>query len=333
MKILKQSIGIDVSKNDFKVCLGVIDDRLETRNVYEHVYVNDKKGIKQFIKDITTKAEQLIPIYFVMEATGVYHQQLAYALANKELPVVILLPNKAKSFSKSINIRAKSDIIDAKLLCQMGLERKLTTWQPPETIFAVLKVLTREREALVLQRSKLKNQLHAYQTAFVKADKTISRIKGHITYLTKQINDTQADMRALVKQSQPVADKIKRITKIKGLSFLSVVTILAETDGFNIILNQKQLIGYSGLDVRVDQSGEKSIKGRITKKGNSHLRKALYMPALSACRNNSTMKLFYTQLNQRQKAKKQGVIAVQRKLLLLTYSLWKTGQDYLENCA
>ena len=333
MKILKQSIGIDVSKNDFKVCLGIIDEQLETKNVYEYAYTNNKKGISQFIKDITRKTDQLIPLSFVMEATGVYHQELAYALADKQLPIVILLPNKAKSFSKSINIRAKSDVIDAKLLCQMGLERKLSTWQPPETIFATLKVLTREREALVLQRSKLKNQLHAYQTAFVKANKTISRIKAHIAYLTKQISDAQADMKALVKQARPVADKVKKITKVKGLSFLSVITILAETDGFNIILNQKQLIGYSGLDVRVDQSGEKALKGRITKKGNSHLRKALYMPALSACRTNKTMKLFYTQLNERQKAKKQGIIAVQRKLLLLTYSLWKTGQDYLEKCA
>lgn len=333
MKILKQSIGIDVSKNDFKACFGVIDEQLEVRNVYEHAYANDKKGIRQFIKDIGTKADGLTPIVFVMEATGVYHQELAYALAAKELPVVILLPNKANSFSKSINIRAKSDIIDAKLLCQMGLERKLSTWQPPETIFATLKVLTREREALVLQRSKLKNQLHAYQTAFIKTDKTISRIKWHILYLTKQIRDAQADMKALVKQNQWIADRVKKITKIKGLSFLSVVTILAETDGFNIILNQKQLIGYSGLDIRIDQSGEKTTKGRITKKGNSHLRKALYMPALSACRTNKTMKIFYTKLNERQKAKKQGVIAVQRKLLLLTYSLWKTGQDYLEKCA
>ncbi|QJD98160.1 IS110 family transposase [Mucilaginibacter robiniae] len=333
MKILKQSIGIDVSKSDFKVCLGVIDEQLETKNVYEQVYANDKKGINKFIKDMVSKTDLRIPVCFVMEATGVYHQQLAYALAAQQFCVVILLPNKAKSFSKSINIRAKSDVIDAKLLCQMGLERKLSPWQPPESLFATLKVLTREREALVLQRSKLKNQLHAYQTAFVKAEKTIARLKEHILYLTRQIRDAQTDRKALVKQSQPVAARINKITKVKGLSFLSVATILAETDGFNIILNQKQLVGYSGLDVQINQSGEKMTKGCITKKGNAHLRKALYMPALSACRTNPAMKLFYAQLNERQKAKKQGVIAVQRKLLLLTYSLWKTGQDYLEKCA
>jgi transposase len=292
-----------------------------------------KKGIRQFIKEIRAKINNSVPVFFVMEANGVYHQELAYELVANEFPVVILLPNKAKSFSKSINIRAKSDIIDAKLLCQMGLERKLKTWQPPETIFATLKTLTRERETLVLQRTKFKNQLHAYQTAFVKVDTTMGRIKQHIQFLNRQIRNAEIDMKSLVKHDQEVGNKVKKITKVKGLSFLSVVTILAETDGFNIILNQKQLIGYSGLDVRVDQSGSKNAKGRITKKGNSHLIRALYMPALNACRTNENMKLFYSQLNKRQKAKKQGVIAVQRKLLLLAYSLWKTGQDYLEKSA
>ena len=52
MKILKQSIGIDVSKNDFKVCLGVIDEQLEISLTYEHTYANDAKSIKLFIKNI-----------------------------------------------------------------------------------------------------------------------------------------------------------------------------------------------------------------------------------------------------------------------------------------
>ncbi|MDB4919743.1 IS110 family transposase [Mucilaginibacter sp.] len=333
MKILKQSIGIDVSKNDFKVCLGVIDEQLEISLTYEHTYANDAKGIKLFIKDISDLINKETQVYFVMEATGVYHEQLAYTLAGNDLPIVILLPNKAKAFSKSINIRAKSDIIDAKLLSQMGLERKLSPWQPPASVFATLKTLTRERETLVLQRSKLKNQLHAYKTAFIKTAQTISRIKKHIQFLDKQIRETEKDMKLIVKQNQDIEYKIKRITKVKGLSFVSVVTIIAETDGFNIILNQKQLIGYAGLDVKVEQSGTKNKKGRISKKGNSHLRRVLYMPALNACRTNKTMKVFYNKLNERQKAKKQGIIAVQRKLLLLVFSLWKSDQEYLEKCA
>ena len=52
MKILKQSFGIDVSKNDFKVCFGVLDGQLEISLTHEHTYANDAKGIKLFIKDI-----------------------------------------------------------------------------------------------------------------------------------------------------------------------------------------------------------------------------------------------------------------------------------------
>ena len=333
MKILKQSIGIDVSKNDFKICLGLINERLETSILYERIYANESKSIKRFLKEVSGLINEDAAVLFVMEATGVYHENLAYRIVAHGFPVAILLPNKAKSFSKSINIRAKSDIIDAKLLCQMGLERALRTWQPPAAVFATLKTLTRERESLVSQRAKLKSQFHAYKTAFVKTEQTITRIKRHILFLDKQIRDTEVDMKAIVKQNPEVADKVKNITKVKGLSFLTVITIVAETAGFNIILNQKQLIGYAGLDVKVDQSGLKSKRGRISKKGNSHLRKALYMPALNACRTNKTMNLFYTKLNERQQAKKQGVIAVQRKLLLLTYSLWKSGQQYLEKCA
>jgi hypothetical protein len=48
---------------------------------------------------------------------------------------------------------------------------------------------------------------------------------------------------------------------------------------------------------------------------------------------NITMKIFYNKLNERQNAKKQGIIAVQRKLLLLVFSLWKSNQEYLEKCA
>ena len=60
-----------------------------------------------------------------------YHEHLAHSLFDAGFDVVILLPNKAKSFIKSVNQRAKTDLIDATILSQMGLERKLDTWQPP----------------------------------------------------------------------------------------------------------------------------------------------------------------------------------------------------------
>lgn len=88
------------------------------------------------------------------------------------------------------------------------------------------------------------------------------------------------------------------------------------------------MVGYAGLDVVINQSGQKLSKGRLSKKGNGHIRKALYMPALSSSRSNDLMKIIYQQLNQRQAAKKQGVMVVAKKLLLTIYALWKNNTEY-----
>jgi len=122
--------------------------------------------------------------------------------------------------------------------------------------------------------------------------------------------------------------KVNKITKVKGLSLLTVATVIAETNGFGIIRNQKQLVGYAGLDVIINQSGQKSSPGRLSKKGNAHIRKALFMPALSSARSNDLMKIIYQQLNQRQAAKKQGLMVVAKKLLLIIYALWKNNTEY-----
>jgi len=125
-----------------------------------------------------------------------------------------------------------------------------------------------------------------------------------------------------------LSSRVNKITKVQGLSLLTVATVIAETNGFGMIRNQKQLVGYAGLDVIINQSGQKSSPGRLSKKGNAHIRKALFMPALSWARSNDLMKIIYQQLNQRQAAKRQGLMVVAKKLLLIIYALWKNNTEY-----
>ncbi|SEM54874.1 hypothetical protein SAMN05661044_05473, partial [Olivibacter domesticus] len=62
---------------------------------------------------------------------------------------------------------------------------------------------------------------------------------------------------------------------------------------------------------------------------NSFIRKALYMPALAASRYNKDLKVFYERIIDRKPAKKIGITAVARKLLILIYILWKNDQEYI----
>lgn len=108
--------------------------------------------------------------------------------------------------------------------------------------------------------------------------------------------------------------------------------ILAETQGFKLISNSKQLASYAGYDVIEKESGS-SIKGktRISKKGNSRIRAALHFPALVAARFNQPLKIVYTRINEKKGSKMVAATALQRKILILIYSLWKNDTTYNEN--
>lgn len=328
MKNLKQSVGIDVSKGDFKICLGQIDQAFNKEFTFSKAYENTPKAIQVFLKEISKKMIFGKTVQFVMEATGVYHEALAHAIYEKGFNVCILLPNKAKAFIRSINQRAKTDKIDAEYLCQMGLERKLDNWEPASPLYLQMRALTRERENLIKEKSIIKNKVHALNSAYFNAKSTKTRLIQRLHLLKQQISKIEKEILCLIDSQQEVKARVENIIKIKGISVVTVATIIAETNGFHMIRNQRQLVGFSGLDVTVNQSGTVNKKGRLSKKGNSHIRKALYMPALSASRKNELLKIYYEQLNKRQASKKQGVIVLSKKLLLLIYALWKNGTEY-----
>ena len=113
---------------------------------------------------------------------------------------------------------------------------------------------------------------------------------------------------------------------------LTAATVLAETNGFELIHNRRQLTSYAGLDVREKQSGT-SVKGkpRISKRGNRYLRKAMYMPALAAIRSDPRHKATFSRLVSRHGIKMKAAVAVQRKVLEMIYTLHKTKKIYDEN--
>src|SRR5699024_7911840 len=122
--------------------------------------------------------------------------------------------------------------------------------------------------------------------------------------------------------------KVRNIETIKGVGFITVIKVLAETNGFLLFKNIRQLVSYAGLDVVKKESGSYKGKPRISKKGNARLRSALYMPAVTASIHNRNLKAFYERINTNREVKKHGIIAVMRKLLILIYTLWKKEEPY-----
>ena len=132
-----------------------------------------------------------------------------------------------------------------------------------------------------------------------------------------------------IQSDEIVAKKVKGICKIKGVGILTVAVIIAETNGFILFKNIKQLVSYCGYDVIENQSGKHVGKTRISKKGNGHIRRALHMPAFNVVRFKvSPFINLHERTMVRHNTKMKSYVAVQKKILILIYTLWMRNEVF-----
>ena len=324
-RIVKQVVGIDVAKNELVVCLGRMNEDWDQELYANRTFANTSKGFVAMVQWVKKLTKELSPVRHVMEATGVYHESLAYFLNGKGLEVSIVLPSKISNYVRTLEVKTITDKTSSEAITRFGLERKLDEWRPPAEIFRKLRQKTRERDQLVGECTLVKNQLHAEQSEAYPSKESIRRMKTRINLLDKQIAQIEDEIGVLLKHDKAVKETVELISSVPGVGILTAVTVLAETNGFELIRSRKQLTSYAGLDVKEKQSGT-SVKGkpRISKKGNRYLRKAMYMPALAAIRYNGSSKVLYTRLVSKHGIKMKAAVAVQRKTLELIYTIFKT---------
>jgi transposase len=193
----------------------------------------------------------------------------------------------------------------------------------------MLQQLTRERDQIVSERVIVKNQVHAEESEVEPNERSLQRLNERIHLLNKQEKEIKADLGMIVNGDANLSTEIKRICSITGIGKLTAIIVLAETNGFELVRNKKQLTSYAGLDVKEKQSGT-SVKGKpkISKKGNRHLRKAMYLPALVAVKHDKNFGEIYLRIVSRHGIKMKALVAVQRKLLEMVYVIYKSKQEY-----
>jgi len=328
-KILKQVAGIDVAQDELVVSLGTIDEDLSAEVQATKSFANHTSGFEGMQAWIKKIAVGDLDVHYVMEATGVYHEKLAYYLSDQGCMLSVVLPNKISNYLRTLQIKTITDKTASQGITLFGLQRKLDEWKRPDPLYKKLRQLTREREQLVEERTTIKNQLHAETAEVYPGEATIKRMKKRIALLDKQEKEIKVQIEELVKQEQQVRDMIKKICSIPGVGSLTAVSVLAETNGFELIRSRRQLTSYAGLDVKEKQSGT-SVKGksRISKKGNKYLRKAMHMPALTAIRHDQRFKSVFARIVSRHGIKMKAVVAVQRKLLEIIYTVYKNNTTY-----
>jgi transposase len=327
--ITKQSVGIDMGKDKFDACFCVLNDQQRIIVKSSRKFANSKSGFAEFDAWVKKLQSEPVQTWFVVEATGVYHENLAWHLHQQGRDLSVVLPNLAKKYLQSLGYKSKNDKIDAKGLAHMGAERQLKPWQPLSKQLYLLRKLTREREQLCAAQTSFSNMLHAEGHTMMEGKSTVKRLKKAKDFFDKQMQDIEQELANLVDQDPVLKERLEHVTSIKGVGFITAVTIIAETNGFELFANQRQLVSYAGYDVVENQSGKRQGKTRISKKGNAHIRRALHMPAFQTVKYKLPVFIdLYNRLIEKGKKKMQAYVALQKKLLVLIYTLWKKKENY-----
>jgi len=309
-------VGIDVSARTLDLAL-----KHKQQLLYAQ-FENSPSGHKAILRYIAKRSGNA---RVCVEATGIYHLELCLALhAAKGVKVMVINPRVAKDFSKAMMQRGKTDVMDSHMLAEFAGRMEFINWQPPRGDVLELRAMARRIHILTCQRAAEKNRLHAACSKLVAED-----IKVNIRHLQRRIDQLQMKAMMLIEQDDELLNTFTLITSIKGIAEASAIRIMGEILVLPADMKARQWVAHAGLDPRPFKSGSSVRKAtRISKVGNARLRHALYMPALSASRNDQSVKGFHDRLIERGHKPMQATVAVMRKLLYTIHAMLKNQTAY-----
>jgi transposase len=245
--------------------------------------------------------------------------------------------------------RVKTDRVDARTLCELLDAGFLPeVWSPQEETRALRRRLQR-RAALVRQRTRAKNELHAVLSRNLKGRPPMSDVFGvrgrewlsalalppdereTVAGCLRQVDFLDREVDALERglaRSALASEEIRRLMTVPGVSLVSAATFVATVGDIGRFPSPKRLVSYVGLDPRVRQSGEAPARhGRISKQGSPAARHVLCEAAWIVVRTPGPLRAFYERVRARRGAQ-IALVATARKLCVLCWHLLTRGQDY-----
>ncbi len=319
------NVGIDVGSKELVMVV-----RHKGKNHKARSFNNTLEGHAQIVKTLSSKKGE---VRVCLEATGIYHFDLAVALSRSNtLKVMVVNPKAARHFAVALMTRSKTDQVDANVLALHAETMPFEAWQVPDGKVLELRAFSRKIAALTNLKTQTKNQLHALKSSVSVPEIILEETQVSIEFFEMQIQRLKEHALTLIGSEETLQRSLEIITSIKGIAESSAIQLLGELLILPKGMNNRQWVAFAGLDPRHYQSGTSvSKKPRISKAGNSYLRRALYMPALCASRRDPYVSAYYQHLIENQGLKKmQAVCAVMRKLLHAIHAMLK-NEAYYDN--
>lgn len=317
-------LGIDVAKA--KLDCSLLLEPTSTKRKSK-TFNNNKAGFSNLLDWLKKQGISPVDLHVIMEGTGVYHEQVAFALFDAGAKVSIVNPAQIKDFGRSLAVRTKTDGVDSLVLARYGALLNPPAWVPPAPEARALKALLARKEAIAQDLQRERNRREKAEAT--DTPELIRRsIDNSIDFLQKQLAELQKN----------IDDHINRYPDLRrDLDLLTSIPAVGPQVGNNLLSvmhcqpfkSAEQLAAYLGLVPVEWQSGSSILgKARLSKAGPSRIRAVLYMAAVVATKYNPHVKALYDRLLAKGKAKKAALGAAMRKLVHLCFGVLKTRMPY-----
>lgn len=309
MRVEPCFVGVDVSKAELVICEG------EGPRV--HALSNQRRAIRAWLKALPR------PACLAVEATNTFHLPVLEEAHRLGHTVYVVDGYRLKHYRESTGGRAKTDSSDAHLLRRyLARERAdLRPWTPPPKGYVTVQRLLHRRAVLVKSKTAIEQSLAE-----------LPELKRSLKALIRKLNHLDALIqKRLVKALKDHgwrADQL-RLKAIEGIGPLNAAALVM---AFNrgSFQHSDAFVAFLGLDVRVRDSGQCRGKRKLTKKGDSELRRLLHLAAMRACRTPRWQAFYQRHLN-RGLTRIQALVALARKLARVAFALLKNQTDYRTN--
>ncbi len=306
----QRNIGIDVGKTFLDIYILELDRHWQIHNT-----TDDMKQLIQSLKRFNLER-------IVVEATGGYERKVVEALAEAELPIVVVQPMNIRQFAKAQGVLAKTDKIDARVIAQFAAIMKPEIRKISSKKVRFIKDLLARKRQLMESRTQELNRKH-------KAEKVLQTSHNRILkFIDKEIEWVNGKLEKEVAGVTEWQNTHQLLLSVPGIGDGVAYTLLGELPELGSLTN-RQVAALTGLAPYNRDSGAVKGKRRISG-GRAPIRTILYMAMLSAIQCNPVMKKFYEKLVAQGKHKKIALTACMRKMMTILNAMVRDNKAWLE---
>jgi transposase len=304
MQQIQCFVGVDVAKASLRSC---VHGRPATQEM-----ANEQAAISAWLIGLPADAA------IAVESTGGYHQLLATLAQASGRQVFVLNARDVFFYAKALGARGKTDRTDAQVIARYLAEhhRALKPWVPATAAQQRLQTLLRCRAGVASKRSALRQLLSG-----------VEELRAQLASLEEQFDELLADIdtrvAALLEKDAKLKLKCQALRTITGIGAQgsALLGVLFSRIPFS---SADAVVAYSGLDPRPNDSGTKTGRRRISKRGSPELRRQMYLAALSAAHSKALGPL-YRSIKAKGFKPTQALVILARKLLRVAWAVWNSG--------